>query len=97
MEKLKPCPFCGGGAQLADALLSGIPVVTCDRCGATVYDSPAEVLSAVAAWNRRASDAALAKAREAAREALEEARGGLMNKYVADKIAAALAALKEVE
>lgn len=58
MNELKPCPFCGGDAFLAeyDYSLGDYYVVThvveCNGCHATTfeYDSPKE---AADAWNRR--------------------------------------------
>lgn len=49
--KLKPCPFCGGEADLQESLCAGW-FVECE-CGATsriAYDSKKE---AIEAWNRR--------------------------------------------
>ena len=54
-EKLKPCPFCGGAAELYAPEHYGAPrEVMCD-CGArgALSYSKAE---AIAAWNRRAGD-----------------------------------------
>ena len=57
MEKLKPCPFCGGEASIDWGYhLYGPPVtynVECRRCTAKIeypYDSEEE---AIKAWNRR--------------------------------------------
>ena len=94
---LKLCPFCGG-----EASWDGFSV-WCKTCGASTdaaagYDRD----DAISAWNRRASDPALAKAREAL-EAADNliARGddatrqerGLVGLTVIN----ALAALKGVE
>ena len=58
MERLKPCPFCGGEASIDWSYhLCAAPVtynVECRRCTAKIeypYDSEEE---AVMAWNRRA-------------------------------------------
>ena len=61
MEKLKPCPFCGG-----KAILNGDPRVNfafceCEKCGArtnTVRISLQYCANdvAIAAWNRRQND-----------------------------------------
>ena len=57
MIELKPCPFCGGEANLVQGS-SGklLPWVRCRDCGAETsdYDSVEE---AAEAWNRRADDA----------------------------------------
>lgn len=64
MNKLKPCPFCGGGAEYAHlkkrfSLGLGIwcpSYIRCRVCGAT---SPVKVAmeGAINSWNRRAGDA----------------------------------------
>lgn len=49
-EELKPCPFCGGEAEIV--MSGGDRRVECKKCGARSdwYDTEAE---AIAAWNRR--------------------------------------------
>lgn len=109
MEKLKPCPWCSATYQLDRSEGLNIELqeefprmvrVACE-CGAS-GPLAEDTTQAVAAWNRRASDAALAKAREAL-EAADNllARGddatrqerGLVGLTVIN----VLAALKEVE
>lgn len=60
MAELKPCPFCGGEAELVDyGLNARYKGVTCGECGArTRFFSP-EIgiggeFAAIEAWNRRA-------------------------------------------
>lgn len=55
---LKPCPFCGGEAQLVRAPFSAQWLVRCTTCNADRYARDAEhsASAAVAAWNRRAGD-----------------------------------------
>lgn len=55
-EKLKPCPFCGGEANLKDT--SGFIVVKCGSCGAEsgMVKISAEYCAndkAAESWNRR--------------------------------------------
>ena len=53
-EELKPCPFCGGEAELFGTTESGIFYVECLNCDVNGnFDMPEE---AIAAWNRRVSD-----------------------------------------
>lgn len=67
MEELKPCPFCGGDAYVAQNYL-GQKYVRCPECGATMWgkdtddwriathgEKKAEKM-AVEAWNRRADN-----------------------------------------
>lgn len=69
MSELKPCPFCGGEAQINDAKNSrqaegySLKEVTCLNCGAKVWGkgidyfrfekTHEDVKSAIEAWNRR--------------------------------------------
>ena len=53
--KLKPCPFCGGEAELyEDGIFSGA-FVYCKKCG-TLKGYYLETEKAIEAWNRRGSD-----------------------------------------
>ena len=62
MDKLKPCPFCGGKAVVKVVSTDGIALmpkvvwhrIGCRDCGARIekYD----VIEAIEAWNRRAND-----------------------------------------
>lgn len=49
-EELKPCPFCGSGAQLNDCL--GDYWVTCNLCNASANMYSGEE-NAIKAWNTR--------------------------------------------
>ena len=62
MSKLKPCPFCGGEAELVQHQVVGYPddfYVECvtNECimslGGLCYETEKE---AIEAWNRRVSD-----------------------------------------
>ena len=50
-EKLLPCPFCGGEAELFNGG-PGRAFIMCDGCRCTSDDGTTERI--VAAWNRRA-------------------------------------------
>lgn len=55
-ERLKPCPFCGGGAHMFQVCGDGDYVVGCDAEGCwTTQGAYATEAEAVAAWNRRAT------------------------------------------
>ena len=60
MDKLKPCPFCGGDdldVTVGTPDREGIPtLITCAECGAGgpwVYQSPMQSEDACNEWNRR--------------------------------------------
>lgn len=51
-KSLKPCPFCGGKAELEEDM--GYPyVVSCKNCGARVNSLENDKKGSVDAWNRR--------------------------------------------
>lgn len=63
MEKLKPCPFCGGSAELHHeiGMTTQYSFCSCDNCGAksemirmSLQYCADEI--AAAAWNRRQND-----------------------------------------
>ena len=52
MERLKPCPFCGGEAKI---MKMGYPHwVYCLECGAKVHGGTSSEKDSIKAWNRRA-------------------------------------------
>ena len=56
MEKLKSCPFCGGGAQMCGGKTEDeVAWVYCDRCGAESGIAPSQQ-EAAKAWNRRVNE-----------------------------------------
>lgn len=56
-NELKPCPFCGGKAELIERIYGAYKDVTvaCKQCGirSTLFSND---LEAITFWNRRASD-----------------------------------------
>lgn len=65
MDKLKPCPFCGGEAMVEEAVVrKGYEAtVVCTGClvdmPTITYDTPEEAYgTAVKAWNRRVKEKA---------------------------------------
>ena len=53
MEELKPCPFCGGKAELSYRYLFECFWVVCEQCGTESAAFGTED-GAIEAWNRRA-------------------------------------------
>jgi Lar family restriction alleviation protein len=70
-EELKPCPFCGGDAQVTYFWQSYSHMIVCEDCGNKTPPQHTKD-EAVAAWNRRASDTLL----DAIHVAVNEAIGG---------------------
>ena len=71
LEKLLPCPFCGEKAHIDGTSWRStdgkeVAWVTCKECG--TYGPTRKVNASAAAWNARASDAALLVAEKALRE-----------------------------
>lgn len=59
MYDLKPCPFCGGEAELVehplDRLITTFGVV-CSRCGCMTQPNYTFKIGAIGAWNRRLNE-----------------------------------------
>ena len=61
MPKLKPCPFCGGKAELSDAgwkCKDGSKrfIVRCSKCWTQRCVRPMPINQAVAVWNERCNN-----------------------------------------
>lgn len=79
-QYVKACPFCGAAMMFrkalwpsdgcTDAIIHAAPT----DCGLTAFDTETTDESAIAAWNRRASEAELVAALRAAEGHLEEMR-----------------------
>ena len=82
-QDLKPCPFCGGPAELWQALDGRPAWVAClGRCSVLVTRDHTTTEDAIAAWNRRADihDTALAAAKaEGIREGMLKAAAECQN------------------
>jgi Lar family restriction alleviation protein len=59
MTKIKPCPFCGGKADVTRYYESGEEIgsaIVCNNCGVSVHNVEADnVQDNVKAWNKRAT------------------------------------------
>lgn len=58
IDELKPCPFCGGDAEIYD-FKDGRYLVECSNTSCDVYPCTSihyDKEDAIAAWNRRAED-----------------------------------------
>lgn len=53
---LKPCPFCGGQANVIEYLFHGLYGVKCQKCKAETYQFYESEEEAIEAWNRRAGE-----------------------------------------
>lgn len=54
MMELKPCPFCGGEADMGK-VIDGLYIVNCTKCFASSATSKSKEL-VVRHWNRRVTD-----------------------------------------
>lgn len=72
-DALKPCPFCGGRARTEGGI--GDVLVECQKCGVCTTYEDSDVI-AIAAWNRRATEADLRAEVERLREALTKINVG---------------------
>lgn len=63
MDKLKPCPFCGGKAELENSMRENCSRIKCTKCRVKTeafiksFKYSSDQLAAEA-WNRRVNDAA---------------------------------------
>lgn len=49
-DELKPCPFCGGPAQVVGEIFA---FVACRKCKAHTRFYPENIKAAIVAWNQR--------------------------------------------
>lgn len=67
IDKLKPCPFCGGNAEIITGVSRGVPAnsYACVRCkdcdgGTRAFDDVEHnaefIYKAIQAWNRRTNN-----------------------------------------
>ena len=59
MNKLKPCPFCGGEAEIIEHEYVGAPNTygcICMKCNSQSYQFFEQPNKAIEAWNRRVND-----------------------------------------
>jgi hypothetical protein len=69
-DELKPCPFCGGKAELRRMF----DQVRCTECYGRGCEYDGHPDDAIAAWNQRTTESALLARAEAAEEKLEKVR-----------------------
>lgn len=57
MERLKPCPFCGGEAKIAEKnfVRYSLWIAVCQKCGMQTRIKFSDEDAAIA-WNRRVND-----------------------------------------
>lgn len=55
MEKLKPCPFCGGYAMVQTNCYNQ-NYIRCDKCKCVFWAGLTDKEYVIEAWNRRAKD-----------------------------------------
>lgn len=58
MDRLLPCPFCGGEASIAQYIDTNFYTAGCEECGAETMNGFHRQEDAVEAWNRRTHDPA---------------------------------------
>ena len=57
MNNLKPCPFCGGEAEIVlDIEYKGDNAIECQNCGVLLSVCDEDIEPLIEAWNRRADD-----------------------------------------
>lgn len=79
-EQLKPCPFCGGEAQLSRDD-SDDPIIRCLSCLVTMGEAGGGTREVVASWNKRAD--AYAAGLKAGAEAMREEAAKVCENLVA--------------
>ena len=55
-EELKPCPFCGGEADVIQPMQKSPYNAYCQVCGCVLFTDHKQKGKAIKAWNRRVND-----------------------------------------
>lgn len=50
---MRPCPFCGGEAEIYTKEFSDYGYISCKYCGCTIREYRPDIVDLVKAWNKR--------------------------------------------
>ena len=56
MHELKPCPFCGGEAEVKSVMDFAVYIAHCKNCTCMLGSLFGDKCDAIEAWNRRANN-----------------------------------------